>query len=217
MSSKNEKVKYCKNCGEKLTGDCKKCPKCGASQSIPVWVIIVIVVAVILILALAFGSNDSDNGNSVGNENSVNSNSTPAPSNSPTATPQDDVYGFDETFVWDDLEITIGSNYSFTTVDNRYSDFNGQTTIQLPITVKNLSSETHSINMFMYTIYNSSGTEAEDVDSYFDDAVDFAGDLRSGSSYTKYLYFLYDGDGTYAIEFDNYSEKITVEFDIVKA
>ena len=168
-------------------------------------------------MALAFGSNDSDNGNSVGNENSVNSNSTPAPSNSPTATPQDDVYGFDETFVWDDLEITIGSNYSFTTVDNRYSDFNGQTTIQLPITVKNLSSETHSINMFMYTIYNSSGTEAEDVDSYFDDAVDFAGDLRSGASYTKYLYFLYDGDGTYAIEFDNYSEKITVEFDIVKA
>ena len=71
--------------------------------------------------------------------------------------------------------------------------------------------------MFMYTIYNSSGTEAEDVDSYFDDAVDFAGDLRSGASYTKYLYFLYDGDGTYAIEFDNYSEKITVEFDIVKA
>ena len=36
-----------------------------------------------------------------------------------------------------------------------------------------------------------------------DDTVDYAGDLRSGASYTKYLYFLYDGNGTYAIEFNN--------------
>ena len=28
---------------------------------------------------------------------------------------------------------------------------------------------------------------------------------------------IYDGDGTYAIEFDDWSEKITVEFEVKKA
>lgn len=123
-------------------------------------------------------------------------------------------YGFNETFIFDDLEITIGSNYTFTKVDNRYSDYHNKTVIKLPITVKNLSSETHGLNMFYYDIYGSYGTEVKKLSTYFDDTVDFAGDLRSGASYTKYLYFLYDGNGEYAIEFDNHSKKITVEFEI---
>ena len=49
-----------------------------------------------------------------------------------------------------------------------------------------------------------------------DEAIDYAGDLQPGASYTKYIYALYDGDGKYVIEFDNYREKKSVQLNIKK-
>lgn len=121
-----------------------------------------------------------------------------------------------DTFIFDDLEITLGTDITFTKVNNRFSDYNGKDVVKLPITVKNLTDETHGLNMFYYEFYGSQGTEVENVASYFKESIDYAGDLRSGASYTKYMYFIYDGNGEYAIEFDNYSEKINVVFDINK-
>ncbi len=130
---------------------------------------------------------------------------------------QKKTYGFDEEFEFDDLKIKIGANYSFTTIDNEFSDNYGKSVVKVPITVTNLKNETHGLNMFYYTIYGSKGTKVDSPSTYFmDDAVDFAGDLRSDASYTKYLYFIYDGDGNYAIEFNNFSSKKTVEFNIKK-
>ncbi len=129
---------------------------------------------------------------------------------------QKKTYGLGETFTFDDLEITLGSDISFTTIKNEYSEHNGKDVIKLPITVKNLKDETHGLNMFNYKVYGSQGAEADTVSSYFDDAVDYAGDLRSGASYTKYMYFIYDGNGQYTIEFDDWSTKIIVEFDVNK-
>ena len=129
----------------------------------------------------------------------------------------DKLVGLGETFTFDDLEITLENNISFTKIDNEFSEYNGQDVVKLPITVKNIKDETHSLNMFYYSIYGSKGTELSTVSSYFDDSVDFAGDLRSGASYTKYLYFLYDGNGKYAIEFSEiFGAKTTVEFDVNK-
>ena len=62
----------------------------------------------------------------------------------------------------------------------------------------------------------NAGRDFPAINSSHDDTLSFAGDLRSGAGQTKYLHILYDGDGLYAIEFDNYSEKITVEFNITK-
>ena len=130
---------------------------------------------------------------------------------------EDKTIGLGETFTFDDLEITLGNNISFTKIDNEFSDYDGQDVVKLPITVKNIKEETHSLNMFYYSTYGSMGTEISTVSSYFDDSIDFAGDLRSGASYTKNLYFLYDGNGKYAIEFnDVWSPKITIEFDVNK-
>ena len=67
--------------------------------------------------------------------------------------------------------------------------------------------------MFCFKAFGANGTELGDESAYF---VDFAGELRSGASYTKYLYYLYDADGKYAIEFDDWSTKVTVEFDVKK-
>ena len=124
--------------------------------------------------------------------------------------------GLGETFTFDDLEITLGKDISFTKIKNEYSEHNGKTVVKLPITVKNLKDETHGLNMFYYKVYGANGSEASTVTTYFDDGVDDAGDLRSGASYTKYMYFLYDADGQYAIEFDDWSTKVSVEFDVKK-
>ena len=126
------------------------------------------------------------------------------------------VYGLNDTFTFDDLEITIGDNIEFTKVNNQFSDYDGKTVVKLPITVKNIKDETHRLNMFYYSIFGTEGIELNSLSAYFDDAVDYAGDLKKDGSYTKYLYFLYDGDGKYSIEFDNYSSKVIVEFDVKK-
>ena len=121
-----------------------------------------------------------------------------------------------ETFKFDDLEITLGKEISFTKLDNKYSYDYGKDVVKLPITVKNLKDETHSLNMFYYKIYGATGVETDEVNSYFDDNIDSAGDLRTGATYTKNIYFLYDENGTYAIEFNDWFTKIMIEFEVSK-
>ena len=121
-----------------------------------------------------------------------------------------------EKFEFDDLEITILGDYSFTSVDNQFSDLNGRDVIKLPIEVKNIDDEKNHLNMFYYSCFGTEGTELDGVSAYFDDTIDYAGDLQPGASYTKYIYMLYDGDGKYLIDFDNYSDKKTVEVNIKK-
>ena len=70
--------------------------------------------------------------------------------------------------------------------------------------------------MFYYKFYGPQGVELNNVSSYFDDEVGWAGEMRSGASYTKAFYILYDGNGTYAIEFNNWSDEFVVEFEVNK-
>lgn len=172
--------------------------------------ILTIIFSLLFIIVFFINMSDSDD-NNINNDNIIENDNISNDSN------KKDSYSFDEKFEFDDLEITIGSNYTFTTIDNRYSDYYGKDIIKLPITVKNLSNETHSLNMFYYSIYGSQGTEIKNVGGiYFDDNIDYAGDLRSDASYTKYMYLLYDGDGTYSIEFDDWFDEILVEINIQK-
>ncbi len=126
--------------------------------------------------------------------------------------------GLDKTFEFDDLELTLGSDYSFKTINKSYSDYYGKEIVKLPITVKNLSDEDKHLNMFYYTVIgpNDEKVNTTTVSIYFDDACDYAGDLESGESYDKYLYFIYDGDGEYTIKFNNYTDKKTIKFKIEK-
>jgi hypothetical protein len=86
----------------------------------------------------------------------------------------------------------------------------------MPITIKNLKNKTHKLNMFDFKLFGSKGTQLDFVSAYFDDSIDFAGDLRPGASYTKYFYFSYDGDGKYTIEFDDFIDEFDIEFDVKK-
>lgn len=119
-------------------------------------------------------------------------------------------------FIFDDLEITISDSYTFDIIKNQFSEYNNNSVIKIPVTIKNLKDETHSLNMFYFSLFGSKGSELHRVSAFFDDSVDSAGDLRTGSSYTKYFYILYDGDGIYSIEFDNWVDKITIDINIKK-
>lgn len=189
-------------------------------QKLPVWVwaVIGVLVLLVIILFISNGSN-SNNSSSTGKSGVTDYNGKTSEieeKEDKTEKNKKKIYGYNETFAFDNLEITIGENYKFDTVKNHYSDYNGKTVVGLPITIKNLSEETHSLNMFYYDVFGSAGTEVKTLNSYFDDNLDDAGELRYNASYTKYTYFLYDGNGTYSLEFDNYSEKILVEIEINK-
>lgn len=180
---------------------------------IALWLIGIFVYAVIYATVETFSEDDSNTGpsnNTVIENNSNNTDDTVSNNNS------SNTYKLDTPFTFDDLEITISSNYSFVTLDNKFSKLNNSSVIKIPVTVKNLKNETHSLNMFYISFFGSQGIELDTVWTYFDDSVEDGGDLKTEASYTKYFYILYDGDGTYSIEFDNWANKIDIDIDIKK-
>ena len=124
--------------------------------------------------------------------------------------------GLGSTFKFDGLIITIGDSYSFAEVKNQFSEHYNASVIKLPVTVQNDTDKNRSLNMFSYKFFGPKGVQLDSVSAYFDDEVGWAGDLRSGASYTKSFYLLYESDGKYAIDFDNFTDHLTVEFEVKK-
>ena len=126
-------------------------------------------------------------------------------------------YGLEEKFVFNDLELRLGKNISFVTIDNIFDENNGKTVIKVPITIKNLKNESQTLSSWDYKVFNPSEVETKTYGYYFDESVEEAGDLRPNASYTKYIYILYEGNGKYIIEFDDwFYEKVEAEFEIKK-
>lgn len=123
---------------------------------------------------------------------------------------------FGSTITTQGLELKFGDSYSFDTIENQFSDYNGNTVIVLPVNVKNISNESNHLNSFYYKIFGSKGTELGGVSSYFDDDVDYAGDLRPGASYDSNFHLLYDGNGFYYLVFDDFNTTVEAEFEINK-
>ena len=63
----NGETKICKKCKEEINKKAKRCPKCGAKQGMPVWLIIVIAVVGIAVFANLGGGSDKKPSNSAGN------------------------------------------------------------------------------------------------------------------------------------------------------
>lgn len=121
-----------------------------------------------------------------------------------------------ETIKFDGLELSFG-NYSFTEVDNRYSEHYGKPVVKIPVTIKNISKEPHSLLFFYYSLFGVTGVESADIYYYFSDDVSEVGELLPGASCTAYFHILYDGDGVYTIVFDNWLyDKKMVEITITK-
>ena len=165
-------------------------------------------IALVAIVAVSVGALSACSGNDSSGDKSTN----------PPAEATNKDKSFNDTIVFDDLEITFKDNYEFGTVNNQFSDYNGSDVIKLPMTIKNIKDETHGLNIFYYKTYGPDGTAIKELNSYFDDSLDFAGDMRSGASQNTYLYVLYDGDGDYYVEFSTlFGKAIEVKLPITKA
>lgn len=122
----------------------------------------------------------------------------------------------EETFTFDNLEITLKHNYTFEKLNNIYSIYNDREVVKIPVEIKNLTYKDYSLNLYYYTLYNQIGSPMDEVAAYFDESLYYALDLKSGMSYTKYLYFIYEGDGSYSVKFKKGKEEVNVEFYIRK-
>lgn len=184
-------------------------------------IILTIVFGIIFLIMLFSGNDETTNNNSNTNNNKnndyveENKDNNINQNNIPTTTKKNE-YTLGDTIIFDDLELTFDKNYTFTSIENRFSDYNGKPVIKIGVNIKNLSPEKHNLNMFYYDFFGSQGIELDDISAYFEESVDDGGELKSGASYKKYFYILYDGNGTYSIDFDNYSQEISVEFIITK-
>ena len=120
------------------------------------------------------------------------------------------------TFTFGEFEITIGNTYTFTSINNTYSQYYCKDIVKVPVTLKNIGTTNSHLNMFYHKYYGPSTKELPKLGSYFSsDSLDY-GYLDPNESQVKYLYLLYDGDGKYKIEFDNYKEEKTVYLNIKK-
>ena len=114
------------------------------------------------------------------------------------------------TIQFDDLDITFGTELATTTIDNQFSDHNGDQIIVVPVTITNTGKDTKGLNMFAVKEYGPKGTELDTVFTYFNDDARMSGDMRSGATLNANLYFLYDGNGDYYLTFGYYKTDVEV-------
>ena len=125
-------------------------------------------------------------------------------------------YDIGESFEFMNYEISIGSVSDFIKIDNDLSSDNGKTVAKVPIKVKNTGESADHLSMFYYKLYGPNGKEISSKGQYFDDSIDYAEDLKPGTSYTKYLYIPFTGNGGYVVEFNNFSNKVKIVIGLKK-
>lgn len=234
----------CNNCGTEYNGNF--CPACGAQaqqsvqqpqspkkKGLKTWQIVLIVVgcvigAPVLLVSIIAGviatqtvidsSNEYDA--VVGQMSSVVSYElSPSESSTPSQAIAKNVLTFGDTVVFDDLEITLSNNITWTKLDNQFSDFDGADVIKIPVTIKNVGDETNGLNMFYCSFYGPDGNKLDIMHMYFSDDNDVltAGDMRPGATQQKYFHVLYNGDGDYYLELSQgFGKKVEIKLPIEK-
>lgn len=121
-----------------------------------------------------------------------------------------------QSFVFDGLNIVLSSEYTFSTIDNRYSDYYESPVIIIPATITNISNETSYLYRGDVKAFGSKGTSLDNIHIYFDDGDNAFNDLRSGATQQCNFYLLYDGDGDYYLEFRDYDFTIEIKYPVMK-
>ena len=127
-----------------------------------------------------------------------------------------DIYSTNEDILFDNLVINISSKYEILKLENKYSIYDGQKVIKIPVKVTNKSNESHSLNLFYYNIYDDYGNNIDEVAGYFEESLYYAENLKKDESYTKYIYALYYGNDLYIIKIGNKNDSINVLYKIKK-
>ena len=131
---------------------------------------------------------------------------------------KDPVITYGVTFEFDGFQFTFLEDIAWTTIDNKYSDYNGKIVALIPVKVSNQSGDTGSVNMFYWNVYDAAGLEADELSSSFlmdgPKTLMFDSEMRDGAETVLYVCVLYTGDGDYYIEFKNFEEKVEVKLPI---
>lgn len=125
-------------------------------------------------------------------------------------------YGLDDTFEVGDFTISLGNNYTFTTVQNQYADDYGEPLLKLPLTETNNGTSAGQLNMYGVNSYGPNGKEISwSVGALYSDSKVNAGNLLQNATQTSYLYLPYEGDGLYTIIFNSgLSDEIIAKLEI---
>lgn len=176
--------------------------------------------ALITVLAMALLMFSSCSGKPENNESeniSKNvSTSSPITKEQPASEAAPEEFSFGDKFEFAGFDILIGDTIEWTTLDNQYSDHNGEDVIKLPINAKNTSADTQKFSFLWCKIFGANGLKQDMIQSYFKDDLRSIGDMRPEAEAQAYLYFLYDGDGDYYISLEQKSETCEIKIPVAK-
>lgn len=118
----------------------------------------------------------------------------------------DDTFSLGDEVSVNEYIIKLGPTYSFSVVNNRFSDkYYGKQVVKLQFTQTNNSNKSGSFNFYGTTIYDPAGHETPwSVSALFDDSISHTGNIMHGVTQTTYLYFPYTGDGIYTVEIEDH-------------
>ena len=120
-------------------------------------------------------------------------------------------------FMFDNVSMNVGSDYSYSTIVNEDTIYNGRIVISIPITIINNKNSDYYFNPNAYYLYGPNENELNNVSKYFSNtSVDYSEVLKPNNSFVKYIYMLFDGNGQYIIRFKNQDEVININFVINK-
>ena len=120
-----------------------------------------------------------------------------------------------QSFEFEGLKISISPEYTFTTIENKFSDYFENPVIAVPVTITNVSEETKYLYSGDVELFNPAGISLDSIHYLMDDGDDLFKDLRSGATQESYLYVLYDGDGDYYFEFQDFDYAIEIKYPVV--
>jgi len=126
-------------------------------------------------------------------------------------------FELNETFIFDELEITIIDDVQWNVIDDRWSNLDGRLVMSFPITVTNVGDSSNSLNSFDVSTFGPDGIQLDTLRFRgADDCVFDSGDIRPGATLNSVLHVLYDGGGEYVLEFSTWRESnIYVIFTVI--
>ena len=137
---------------------------------------------------------------------------TPEPAKPEAATPADGASVTFEVPGWEITASTDPATFVYATVESYDDSVNGKEAIGVPVTLKNLKSESASpfwtLNITLYGprgVAQGSGSMSS-AGWYFDDSIENAANMRAGATNELYVYFYDEGEGEYVAEISAWDE-----------
>lgn len=137
---------------------------------------------------------------------------TPEPAKPEPATPADGASVTFEVPGWEITASTDPATFVYATVESYDDSVNGKEAIGVPVTLKNLKSESASpfwtLNITLYGPRGvaQGGGSMSSAGWYFDDSIENAANMRAGATNELYVYFYDEGEGEYVAEISAWDE-----------